>query len=381
MAAPDASKTTVAIVISNLEFGGAQQQIVELANNMSPDEFDVHVICLAPFVPLAANLKIPESRQHIVAKSWKYDFTVPHRLAALLRSIDARIVHGFLFDAEIACRLAGWIAGVPIRIGSERNCDYSRGKIQLAAYRITKSLQTKCIANSNAGAEFNSQLLGYPRDHYAVVHNGVNISRFRPGEGSSIRDRHEIGRDKIVIGVFGSFKAQKNHALFFESAAILASRHPDLRFLLVGDQLQGGIHGSDRYKNEINNLVDDLAIRDLCVFAGNQENVEQYYRACDLTVLPSNHEGMPNVVLESLASGVPVIATEVSDNKLLLPDGEVGFLVAKGNLDELTGRISTLVTDSELRKRMSERSVVWIEENFSAQRMAEKMAEAYRALL
>ena len=240
MAHRDVRKTTVAIVISNLEFGGAQQQIVELANNLGPDRFDAHVVSLAKFVPLASSLRIPKERQHIVAKRWKFDVTVPLRLASLFRSIDAKIVHGFLFDAEIACRLAARLAGIEICIGSERNCDYTRRKIQLFAYRVTKSLQIKCVANSNAGAKFNSELLDYPDDHYAIVHNGVNISRFRPGDGTAVRERHEIRPNETVVGVFGSFKAQKNHKLFFKAAAVLAARHSNVRFLLVGDQLQGG---------------------------------------------------------------------------------------------------------------------------------------------
>jgi len=374
-------KTTVAIVVSNLEFGGAQQQIVELANNLDPEQFDVHVVCLAPFVPLAANLKIPPEKLHIVAKRWKYDITVPFRLAILLRSISAQIVHGFLFDAEIACRLAARLASVPVCIGSERNCDYARSKTQLLAYRLTKSLQTKCVANSNAGASYNCELLGYPMEHYVVVHNGVNIRRFRPADGVATRARHSIDDEDFVIGIFGSFKAQKNHKLFFRAGASLVAKFDNVKFLLVGDQLEGGIHGSDRYKDEVALLVDELGIRDLCVFAGNQNQVEEYYRACDLTVLPSNHEGMPNVVLESLASGVPVVATDVSDNKLLLPDGEVGFLVPKQDLDRLTERISILIEDRDLLQRMSKQAVVWIEQNFSAQKMAQKMAQAYLALL
>ena len=377
MTHPDDRKITVAIVISNLEYGGAQQQVVELANNLDPETFDVHVISLAHIVPLAANLEIPADRRHIVAKRWKYDFTLPIKLASLLRSIDAQIVHGFLFDAEIACRLAARVAGIPICIGSERNCDYSRSKIQLSAYRITRSLQTSCVANTNAGASFNSKLLGYPLDHYAVVHNGVNISRFRPADGVAVRARHNIGQVEIVIGVFGSFKAQKNHKLFFRAANVLAAKHDNLKFLLVGDQLYGGIHGSDRYKEEINDLVDALEIRQLCVFAGNQEQVEEYYRACDLTVLPSKHEGMPNVVLESLASGVPVVATDVSDNRLLIPHGEVGFLVPSDDLDKLVEYVSKLVGDRALRQRMSEQAVIWIEQHFSAKKMAQKMAQTY----
>jgi glycosyltransferase involved in cell wall biosynthesis len=127
--------------------------------------------------------------------------------------------------------------------------------------------------------------------------------------------------------------------------------------------------------------VDELEIRHLCVFAGNQEHIEGYYRACDLTVLPSDHEGMPNVVLESLASGVPVIATDVSDNRLLIHEGEVGFLVPKNDLDQLVERVSNLIEDRNLRQRMSEQAVTWVEQQFSAQKMAQKMAQTYDALL
>ena len=74
-------------------------------------------------------------------------------------------------------------------------------------------------------------------------------------------------------------------------------------------------------------LVDELGIRDRCLFLGNRSDVADLYRACDVTLLPSLFEGTPNVVLESLASGVPVVATDVADNRLLLPEGEVGHVV------------------------------------------------------
>lgn len=378
--AGQAATTIIAIVVSNLEFGGAQQQIVELGNNLDRDRFELHVISLSTFVPLAEHLKIPADRLHVVAKRWKFDVTVVPRLAKLLKTIQADVVHGFLFDAEIAARLAGWIARTPAIVGSERNCDYSRSTLQLLAYRATKSLETICVANSHAGAAFNGQLLGYPESHYAVVHNGVNTTRFFPGDGAPVRRKHGIGDDRFVVGFFGSFKAQKNHAMFFRAARRLADRHGNLTFLLVGDQLHGGIQGSDRYKDEINELVNELDIRPRCVFAGNQEQVEDYYRACDITVLPSHHEGMPNVVLESLASGIPVVATNVSDNAMLVPDGSAGFLIQPGNSDELVERVAMLVGDGTLLQEMSRNARAWIEDNFSAERMAAKMGQVYEAL-
>jgi len=86
---------------------------------------------------------------------------------------------------------------------------------------------------------------------------------------------------------------------------------------------------------------------------------------------------MPNVVLESLASGVPVIATDVSDNRLLVPHGEVGFLVPSGDLEQLIEQASNLIEDDALRRRMSKQAVKWIDQQFSAQ----KMAQTYDTLL
>lgn len=371
----------IVIVVSNLEFGGAQQQIVELVNRLDGGEFEMHLVSLSDFMPLADNLTVPGDRIHLVEKRWKYDLTVPLRLARLLRRLGADLVHGFLFDAEIAARVGGAMARTPVVVGSERNCDYTIKRVQKLFYRLTKAWQHASIANSHAGAAFNGRELGYPPGHYRVVHNGVNTGRFRPGSGAGLRAQLGLDDENTVIGMFGSFKEQKNHRLWFRVAADLLREHRECRFLLVGDQLHGGMHGSDEYKLGLDRLVDDLGIREFCRFVGNQPHVEEYYRACDLTVLPSLHEGMPNVVLESLASGVPVVATDVADNAMLIAHERVGLLVPSQDEAALGGAIRRLLDDGELRRRYGEEAVRWIAGNFSAGAMARKTAEVYSALL
>jgi len=126
--------------------------------------------------------------------------------------------------------------------------------------------------------------------------------------------------------------------------------------------------------------VDQLGLRDRCLFVGNKRDVENFYPVCDFTVLPSRHEGMPNVVLESLACGVPVIATRVADNELLVPDGKVGFIVESEDANGLAVQMQKLLDDSELRKTLGANSRSWIEENFSAYHMAGKMIDAYQLM-
>ena len=146
------SRLVVAQVISNLEYGGAQRQVVELANHLNRDRFDVHICSLSEYVPLASQLEDCERRLHVVRKRFKFDFSVVPRLAKLFRSLRADVVHGYLFDAIIASRLAGRMASVGAIIGSERNTDYHIKRRQLLAYRFTRRQVDMIIANSRAGA-------------------------------------------------------------------------------------------------------------------------------------------------------------------------------------------------------------------------------------
>jgi glycosyltransferase involved in cell wall biosynthesis len=181
--------------------------------------------------------------------------------------------------------------------------------------------------------------------------------------------------------MFGSFKAQKNHPYLLRAARLIVERIPDVRFLFVGDELYKGMSGSVPYKQRVEALVDDLGLREKCIFAGNKMDVENWYPLCDLTVLPSLFEGTPNVALESMACGVPVVATDVSDNRLVIPDGRTGFIVPLDNEAYLAGRICRLLEDDSLRSQMSDAAREWVTAEFSGPRLAEKTADVYEEIL
>jgi glycosyltransferase involved in cell wall biosynthesis len=365
------------LVVSNLEYGGAQRQVVELANHLDPSAFDVRICSLSPYVPLADDLRQPD-RLHVITKRFKFDATVVPRLAALLRRSRTDVVQSYLFDADIAGFLAGRLAGCSLVVGSERNADYVMKRRQVLMYRYTRPCVDMLIANSHAGAAFNERVVGYPASSYRVVHNGVDTARFAPCDAGDVRRELNIGPDEPVVGMFASFKQQKNHPLFFRAAARVLERFPDTKLLLVGDELYGGMHGSDEYKREVLALVDALGLRSRCVFAGNRDAVHRVYPACDLTVMSSHFEGTANAVLESLACGVPVVATAVSDTSRILPDGRAGYVVAPGDELAMSDRIGRLLGDPALRARMGQSAREWILQEFSSARLAEKTADVYR---
>ena len=310
-----------------------------------------------------------------------FDATVVPRLARLMRRLQVDVVQSYLFDAEIAVRLAGRAARIPLIVGSERNTEYYIKPRQLRAYALTRTMVDLIIANSNAGAAFNARMLGQPAAKYRVIHNGVNTGTFAPRDRTLIRQRLGVRADEPLVGMFASFKEQKNHPLAFAAARRVLAAVPAARFMFVGDQLHGGLHGSDAYKARMDALVDELGLRERCLFLGNRDDVADLYSACDLTILPSKFEGTPNVALESMASGVAVVATDVADNAIVIPDGRAGFVVALGDEAALADRIVRLVADSALREQMGRQARAWVEQEFSTERLAAKTEIIFREFL
>jgi glycosyltransferase involved in cell wall biosynthesis len=370
-------RKTVLIVNSDLEYGGAQRQIVELANFMDPSQFYVNVCSLSDYIPLADKLKNSDERLKVVQRKSRFDFTVVFRLRTLMKNLQVDIVHSYLFDATIASRLAGCLVPRPVIIGSERNSDYKLKSSDWLWLKMTSRLCDLTIANSHAGASFNSRLFGQRPDHYRVVHNGVDTHRFQPKSGNRIRAKLGLKDNHYVVGMFASFKEQKNHHLLLHAARHVIKKIPETRFLFVGDELHGGGSNSSEFKKRIIQLVNDLELSGHCIFLGNKNDVENYYAACDLTVLPSLYEGTPNVALESMASGVPVIATDVSDNALVIPDGQAGFIVPLNDEKFLSNRICQLLINHDLKQRFSVEARNWVVREYSGKRLAEKTAAVY----
>lgn len=371
----------LALVVSGLGYGGAERQVIEIANNIDHDRFDPHVFILSDHAPLAAHLREREARLHVIEKRSKYDVTVIPRLARAFHELQVLVVHGFLFDAEIASRIAGKLAGARAIIGSERNTKNTFGWHKRVLYRATSQLLHACVANSNAGAAFNRRLTGLPASAYHVVYNGVDTNRFCPKDASALRASLDLPENVCVIGMFGSFKHQKNHPLLLKAAKLLVDHSVDFRLLFVGTTIHEGYETTGEYSREVLGLVKSLGLEDRSVFVGAKTDVEHYYNLCDMTVLPSLFEGTPNVALESMASAVPVIATDISDNSYIIPDGNVGYIVPLDQPDQLADRIYDLVSQPVLRRQLGQAARNWVIEEFSLSKMASVMADVYEQVL
>lgn len=370
----------VLIVVSNLEFGGAQRQIVELVNGMDPAKCVIHVCSMSDYVPLAESLR-DRSRLHILPKRSKFDLAVVFKLARLARELRVDVIHGYLLDAEIATNLAGKLAGVRAVIGSERNTEYELNRVHKLAFALTRPCVDMIIANSSSGAAFNARMRGHPASKYRVIRNGVDLTRFQPVDGSGIRAELGFDADILMVGLFASLKQQKNHPLLLRAAARVVGDFPNVRFVFVGDILANAADGSDVYARDVQQQVVDLGLTPFCRFLGNRKDLPALYSACDFTVLPSLFEGTPNVLLESMACGTPVIATDVADNRIVAPDGVVGRIVPTEDEVALAKALAELLGDRELRDRFGLQARAWAEQEFATAVLAERTLAAYRDAL
>ncbi|MFT6984900.1 MAG: glycosyltransferase involved in cell wall biosynthesis [Psychromonas sp.] len=374
----DTQKTKVLIVISNMEFGGAQRQIVELVNNTDKTQFEIHVCSLSNYAPLAEQFNAGISL-HIIHKKAKFDFSVVFKLASLIRKHKFNIIHSYLFDAEMAARLAAKLSCTNIKvIGSERNANYTLKPIQKRAYKLTKHLVNAIIANSKSGADFNARQTGQPKSKYHVVYNGVNTNRFRPQNKKNIRAELGIEENCNLIGMFASFKQQKNHPFLISALNTLKQQGANFKLLLVGDVLHGGMHGSDTYTSAVKQQIEDSSFSNDVVYLGNRDDIEHIYPACDFTVLPSLFEGTPNVVLESMACGVPVIATDVSDNARIISHLSSGYIVETNNVQELSEKILYLLGNTATLETFSKNARQAMVNKFSSVKLAENMTKIYK---
>jgi glycosyltransferase involved in cell wall biosynthesis len=366
----------VLFVVSSLEHGGAERQVVELARGLDPARFEAFVCSLSHDVPLASGLP-DRSRLVVVPKRFRFDATTVPRVARLMRRLGTDLVHAFLFDAEIVARAAARLARVRVVVASERNSDYRRPLVQRAALRLTRPWVSALVANSEAGRRFSIRTQGLPAEKVHVVHSGVDVERFRPGDAAEARRSLGLEAGAPVIGMVASFKPQKNHLMFLEVARRVLAARPEAMFLCAGEPLRG----AGAYHREVSRALQQGELAGRCRLLGRVEDVERVYRACDLTVLTSRHEGTPNVVLESMACGVPVVVTDVADNAMVVPEGVAGAVVPEGDAAAMAARVLGLLADERGRREMGQAARRHVMERFSTAAMARQTEALYDRLL
>ncbi len=358
-------------VIWSLDLGGAEQVVLNIVRGIDRSRFEPVVCCLngrGRYAPAAESAGI---RVHALDKTAGVDLNLVGRLRRLMRQERVALVHTHLFTANLWGRVAAALEGLPTVI-TEHNVDTWKGRRHLLADRVLARWTNRTVCVSGKVEEFYLERIAGLRGRSQVIHNGIDTTRFSPGPGADTRRGWGVLEGDLVVGTVGRLVPQKRHDLFLRVVADLRSSGVPVTGVVVGD---------GPLRSDIEAQIDALGLRGAVRLAGFTDAMPAVYRALDLFVLPSDREGLPMTILESMASGVPVLATAVGGVAECLRDGHEGRLVPLADSDALVRVARELLTDVGQRSRLAAAGCRRVREEFSIERMVRQHEVLYEAIL
>jgi glycosyltransferase involved in cell wall biosynthesis len=355
--------------------GGTEGQVLNLVRNLDRHRFDLSFACLrkgGDVLEEFEKLHIPIAEFKIKQLYHPYTYLQQLRFAAYLRKQHINIAHSYNFYANIFAIPAARMAGVPVVLASIRD----RGVYLTPAQKLTQkwvcTLADRIMVNADSIRDWLLEQ-GYPEHKIAVIKNGIDLSLYSGRQAdSTFRQELGIPPSAPIIMLLSRLNPQKGVDDFIKAAGLLKDSNPDARFVIVGTRLlyvQGVFFEDREYITELKQLAHSLGVEDRVVFAGHRKDTPTVLAEAAISVLPSHSEGLSNTLLESMAAGIPTVATAVGGNPELVKEMVNGLLVPVQSPTALAQAIATILDDPQLAKRLGEKARLMASENFSLVKM------------
>src|SRR5215469_9787977 len=366
---PDNSALTpipVFLMLDSFETGGTERQFSMLAKAVDRSRFTVSVGCLqkkGAFLkdlgevlefPLGGNLYGLGSMQ----ARWQ--------LARYLRQTGTLVVQAFDFYSNLVLIPAARLAKIPVVIGSQRQMGDLLSRAKSRAQAAALNWADAVVCNSHAAREALIEQ-GLRGERIVVIGNGLEPSMFEAALPALPRDS-----SRLRVGMIARMNTlSKRHDLFLRAAAAVSETFNEIEIVLVGD---------GPFRPELEKLASDLGIRHLVSFLGERHDLPALLASIDVSVAPSASESLSNVILESMAAGVPVIASRVGGNSEAIGEDR-GILVAAGDEKGLREALQRLLREASLRGRFAQNAKRFARANYSIEHMGEQYQELYTRLV
>jgi L-malate glycosyltransferase len=367
-------KIKLLLLTSVLDKRGAEKIILKLALGLDPDRYLVKVVCLRSRTPFVDEFRARGVEVILLGMERYFQFRPLWRLYTLLRREKPDLVHTHLYRDAVYARPLARLAGVRGVVSTLHNSYVWRSRPQLILDRLTSIFADRIAAVSDAVKKFAIEHEHIPAGKLVTVHNGIETGLFQlpPEEREAARRELGLNPDELAVGTMGELAEQKNHRCLLDAVPAVLKRRPQTRFLIAGD---------GELKEKLLARRDELGLGDRVRFLGYREDVPRLLSAFDIFVLPSLWEGLPVALIEAMAAGVPIVATDVDGNIEVFGHGEAGLAVPPGDPERLAEGLLELAGDPDRRKRLGETGRRRARELFDVRVMIRRYGELYQSCL
>jgi glycosyltransferase involved in cell wall biosynthesis len=370
--------TRVMFLVRRLEGHGAERQLVELVTAIDQSAFAITVVT---FYPGGALEEAVRRLSHVTLiclnKTGRWDIVGFFRraLAAAL-GVRPHIIHGYLTMSNLFALVMGRYTGAKVVWGirntySETSIYDWLGRGQLKVAQLASRFTDLVIFNAQAALDAHRRQ-GFHAKTTLVIPNGFDVAAFAPDAAirPALRNAWGVRAEDRLVGIVGRVNPQKDLETFIDAAAMVTSSR--LWFVSIGDC-------TGPYAERMRAHADAAGLGERMIWAGPARNMRAAFNALDVLVNSSIDEGMPNVVGEAMACGVPCIATVVGDSARLL--GDAGIIVPARDPQAIARAIDALVNDDDRRRRLGELGRQRIVSDFAISNLVKRTEAALNALV
>jgi glycosyltransferase involved in cell wall biosynthesis len=375
-------------VTISLDTGGSERQMLTLARKLPKGEFAVSFILLAREGTGGVVARSSSAKVHVVgfrrmsrspsaktARMLLSNIRSVVRFLGLVHSGRYDVLDGWLYPGYFLAALTRPISRVPVVISGRRSLsDYKErwGILLRLMDMVATRWSDTVVANSNEVARDVAQREKIHLPAIRVIRNGVDVPTTPDLDArAELRARWGVSDENFLVGCIANYKSGKGLERLIAAAAIVCREHPMLRFVVVGE---------GPLRKALTELIDLNGLDGRVTLHGAEADARRILPALDAFVQSSDSEGLPNVVLEAAAAGLPIVATDAGGTREIVVDGETGLLVPVGDSERLAQAITRLVTNADERLAMGMRARDRTLREFSVDRLVSDWASLYNEL-
>jgi len=369
-------------VITKLELGGAQKQLLSLIKHLNKEKFKLFLFTARDGLLLSEALSI----NGLVVKKSRWlerpinplkDLLALIEIYRFIKKNNIEIVHTHSSKAGILGRWAAKLAKAKIILHTVHGWSFHDYQPRFQQWffiwqeRITAQFTDKLIIVSNYDKQKGLDNYIGNENKYTLIRYGIDYTEFNIRK-PDIRKELGIDTHDLVVGMVTCFKPQKSPQDFIKLAFLVKKIIPDVKFLLIGDGI---------LRKKIERSIHKFNLQKQVILTGWRRDIPRILSAIDIFVLTSLWEGLPIAVLEAMASSKPIISTDTGGVKEVIVEGKSGFLVPSRDMNKMSQRLAVLLNDENLRTQIGQNARKSLDSNFALTNMIRKSESLYEDLL